>query len=493
MSCNLPPMVFSNPDKEEVVELDFGVPEESSSFLHKKVKSKKDESDEASYSQWNALPDILLEDIFSRLSIKERYNASQVCWNWYRLFHSKKVWEVFILEDKTLTRRKFNYYLGYQFVLDHYRTQLCLNRVIRGVRKLIIRPMENFFNLYEFMSILSYFSEKFEPLDFINTLDFTFGCEYAAENSQGRDKIFGTGGKLLEALKHLMMDLRGLKHLALRDLYLETEEAQYLLDDVAYNSCETLRTLKLVNCSKEPYAMLHPAVFINLQKLTISPQHLGDDVLLLLASTKLKELYLLQTKLTIGCISVSYKVWKEFIKLSPFLRVHHVLESGTKTPIAWQEGAPVRSIIYDTPESEILISCIYTASNIYCNTLEVFAYLGLPQYNLHDSFDERADISLILLSRCCLYLDTLVIREHISSSTLLLLASQSRNLRRLIVRRSALIMKCDWPHNPEWTEEFYFWLRMTSISYDKLISEVSKCLEIKWHPLSDEEFQNFKL
>ena len=82
--------------------------------------------------------------------------------------------------------------------------------------------MENFFNLYEFMTILSYFCENFEELHLIKTFDFTFSCEFSAENYHGyEDKIFGTGGKLLQALKKLMDDLAGLKHLSMRDLLLE--------------------------------------------------------------------------------------------------------------------------------------------------------------------------------------------------------------------------------------------------------------------------------
>ncbi|GFT53621.1 f-box domain-containing protein, partial [Nephila pilipes] len=62
--------------------------------------------------------------------------------------------------------------------------------------------------------------------------------------------------------------------------------------------------------------------------------------------------------------------------------------------VVWQEGAPVRSIIYDTAETKVSISCIFNASNIYCNTLEVFAYLGLPQYRLQENFEDRPDSSL---------------------------------------------------------------------------------------------------
>lgn len=489
MACNLPAMVYCAPRGEEVLELDFGECKQQPS-VRRKARLKRDERDEnETYSMWNVLPDLLLEDIFQRLSIKERYSASQVCRNWNRIFYSRRVWNTFILHDRTLTRRKFNYYMGDQYVLDHHRTQLCLHKIARGIRSLIIKPMENFFNLYEFMTILSYYCENYEQLHLIRSLDFKFGVDFL----EVEDKVFGTGGKLLQALKRLLDDMIGLKNLSLQNLLLEKEEAEYLLDDVAYNCCESLRTLRVVNCSKEPFAMLHPVVFVNLQTLTLSPQHLSDDIIEMIGNTKLKDLYLLQTKLTPHCPSVSFKSWKECRKRSPRLRVHHIMEDSAKTKVIWQDGAPVKSVIYNTPEKEVSTSCIFTTSNLYCNTLEVLAYTFVPEYSLQDAFEERADTSLMLLSKSCLYLDTLVIRDHISTATLILIAHQSHNLRRLIVRKYGLIKKCDWPHNPEWTDAFYNWLRRTSTSYEKTVQEISKMLGCKWSPLTDEEFNSFIL
>lgn len=66
------------------------------------------------YSNWNNLPDLILEKVFSYLTIRERYYASMVCRAWYRAFHLPYVWSTFVLEDTTLTRRKFNYYYGWQ-------------------------------------------------------------------------------------------------------------------------------------------------------------------------------------------------------------------------------------------------------------------------------------------------------------------------------------------------------------------------------------------
>jgi F-box protein 39 len=66
---------------------------------------------------WNNLPDLLLENIFSFLNIKEKYNASSTCHSWYSIFHLPYSWHTFVFDDTTLTRRKFNYYSGWQVSL----------------------------------------------------------------------------------------------------------------------------------------------------------------------------------------------------------------------------------------------------------------------------------------------------------------------------------------------------------------------------------------
>jgi hypothetical protein len=60
-----------------------------------------------------------------------------------------------------------------------------------------------------------------------------------------------------------------------------------------------------------------------------------------------------------------------------------------------------------------------------------------------------------------------MIRERISTSTVLLLAYTGKNLRYFYVRRNAVILKCDWPRNPDWSSEFYDWLKRSSRCAEK--------------------------
>lgn len=83
-----------------------------------------------------------------------------------------------------------------------------------------------------------------------------------------------------------------------------------------------------------------------------------------------------------------------------------------------------------------------------------------------------------------------MIREKVSTSTLLLLVKAGINLRYFYVRKNAVIIKCDWPRNPEWSEDFYEWLREASKSYDSTEMEISRILGNKWKMLSDKQFKN---
>lgn len=89
-----------------------------------------------------------------------------------------------------------------------------------------------------------------------------------------------------------------------------------------------------------------------------------------------------------------------------------------------------------------------------------------------------------------------MIRERISTATLIILASSAnkQRLRRLYVRRNALLLRADWPRSLEWTEDYFNWLKMTSRSYD--LTQVTVCEKLEqpdWYALSDKEFKALKV
>ena len=128
----------------------------------------------------------------------------------------------------------------------------------------------------------------------------------------------------------------------------------------------------------------------------------------------------------------------------------------------------MKSLVYNTPYSRANQYSINLAIELYKTDLEVYCHQGLPRFSRSKSFHERPDSSYLYLIRQCPYIHTLVgyltltisvplhhyhhiiqmIRERISSSTVLLLAYTGKNLRYFYIRRNAILLKCDWPKSP---------------------------------------------
>ena len=201
-------------------------------------------------SSWKSLPPELLCSIYGLLSMRDRHSASQVCRHWFQCFYIPSVWTHFILDDLALTKRKFNYYLGYQRMLDPFKTQVTLQcntlqknitflvpqhfffsffpykevkierknqifilEIIKNkfqflflilfqaylrrfgsfLRYITIDPMSNFYNLFEFLKILYNYSEAFSkhwnenPLSRVRQFNFKFGCQFSSSDFTGNE------------------------------------------------------------------------------------------------------------------------------------------------------------------------------------------------------------------------------------------------------------------------------------------------------------------
>ncbi|XP_031350774.1 uncharacterized protein LOC116176386 isoform X2 [Photinus pyralis] len=463
----------------------------------------EDETDgEICNSAWSQLPDILLGKIFSYLSIRQKYYCSLVCRGWYRAFYLPEVWAQFVLEDSTLTRGRFNYYSGWQYVLDHLRTQACLAQVGKYFKHLTLDPMLNFYNLYEFMNMISWYTEQ-KARDIVKSgvgtnvrsLKFTFPCNMANRDETERIRLFGTGGKLLDALKRLMSNLRKLKKIELIDLMLDPQEAQYLLDGVCETCYLTLQSIVLVNTTRVQYQILHVGIFLNLQVLVISPQNLGEDMVELLGYTKLRHLHIFQNRYTPSDFTIKpvpAKIWKNCHRNNPKLCIHLELQCNKDRQLIWQDGAPVKSILYDSPHTTQTLQLI-NAVELYRKTLTIYGHKNRPRYYRSKSFHERIDCTLLLLCRQCTSLKVLIINERVSTATLLLIAFTARNLRYLHVRSNAVIKRCDWSQNSEWEDELYIWLKTNSRSFEAVEKEISQILGYKWKMLTDKQFNNLNI
>ncbi|CAD6207889.1 GSCOCG00003147001-RA-CDS [Cotesia congregata] len=468
---------------------------------------EEDKENPKVYSAWDKLPDILLEEIFSYLTVRQRYYASLVCRSWYQAFKLPRVWSTFTVQDTTLTRGKFNYYSGWCYVLDHIRTSSCFYRVGRNFRSLVFEPSYNFYNLYEFMNMFTWFCLR-KPGDDpyipgmghnIRHLKFIFPCNMANRDDPEQIKIFGTGGKLLETVKKLTSNLKNLRSVEFIDLMLDSKEALYFLDNICDNCTETLKKLVLINTTKLYCPLLHVGVFLNLNILVISPQNLDNDVLDLIGYTKLRHMHIFQNRYSPVDSTVRLPKQLAWIKLgknNPYLKVHFEVESNKPEiilPIEFPEhnSIPCYSIVIDNQTAQPTAAMMLAQAINFQKTLSIYAIKSIPKYYQHRSFSKRVDEIIVRVCRTCPNIHTLMIRDKISTSTLLEIASTAKSLRYLYVRRQAVLKRCDktWSVVTEWTPEHQEWIKSICKSYEDTEKEISKILGYRWRMLTEKEFK----
>ena len=195
-----------------------------------------------------------------------------------------------------------------------------------------------------------------------------------------------------------------------------------------------------------PFSMMAVSAFRHLRCLIISPHNLGDDLVEALAGLeRLRNLHIVSNAYTEPTPTpVDYRVWRALRKAAPKIRVHLVTEGKHKKEVVFQTRAPVKSVVYDTPYTRATQYSMDTVVDLYRTDLEVYCHSGLPRFHRQRGFVHRPDSAYLSLASECPYLHTLMIRERISSSTVLLLAFTAKNLRYFYVRRNAIILKCDW-------------------------------------------------
>lgn len=85
-----------------------------------------------------------------------------------------------------------------------------------------------------------------------------------------------------------------------------------------------------------------------------------------------------------------------------------------------------------------------------------------------------------------------MIRDKVSTATILEIVTTAKSLRCLYVRRNVVLKRCDkeWSNITDWSEEHCHWIKTNSRSYENTEKEVSRILGYRWHMLSEKEFKN---
>lgn len=442
-------------------------------------------------SNWSDLPLMLLEQIYLYLNIRERYACSRVCWSWYRIFRSARIWRHLVLREGSFSRLRYSLqYRRYDMVISQTQVQLYLSKVGAPLRRITILPIEHFYNLSVFLKVLRTFIEFFDvyPVKYLKRFDFKFACEL---RSGAESLIFGTGGQLLEELKSLFCSFRGMDRIAINNLLLDVREAPDLLSGFICHNRDSLRYLEILNVCKVYFPHFHVTMFPALRTLVISPSQISDEIVVMLAlQTRLEELVIIQDKYTCDCEPVTSRAWLQMRDHNPSIRVILEVRSPLDKDIMIQPDAPVHTILIKTPYTILMPGTILQIIDNYKNTLRVLGQLGLPRKHGSRCFHDRCDTHIVMLAGSCPKLERLIIRERLSTTTLLIIAYKARNLRQLAVRQNAMIKKFDWPRLPKWSLVFYTWLKQTAKCEELVQTEVSKLMGCEWKMLSDKWFKS---
>ncbi|VDK67324.1 unnamed protein product [Onchocerca ochengi] len=401
---------------------------------------------------WAFLPDLLLAEIFSQLPIKNLGRCSQVCLNWYRISQQDYAWRRFQYKDNMFTRRKYTSHAGWQHMIDHWKLRFLIVKATAKWKLLEIEPVTVLFNLYEFIRVLTNFSEYYErnssekPLQGIRSFSFKWQLHVHVRDDDQTERVFGTGGEMLKTLSSLLSHLHGLTELSLQELQLEPYECTDFIDDILYKFDSQLTSLCIINLTKVDRPLLQLGLFLFLRHLTVSPQHLDESVVTLLADLRhLKSLIILQNDKTFGAKAVDLKAWRSFAERNNHTRVYLIQAGKRQNALLIQPGAPVYAIIFDKSTGQLTSELMQEICHNYSTTLQFFLQKGLERRYRSREFAKRVDIFAIELALKCPNLKLLAIRERMCFASALLLA-QIAQLRQMTIclRRNALLKRVNW-------------------------------------------------
>ncbi|CAD6190497.1 unnamed protein product [Caenorhabditis auriculariae] len=437
-------------------------------------------------SGWQCAPTNVLEEIFALLPLKNLGRCSQVCYQWFIASSTDYPWRKFVFKDGVFVRRKYTQHSGWQYHIDHWRLRFLISNASRKWRVLVIEPVTNLFNLYEFFRVLTNFSEYYErnteedrPLGKIRQFHFQWRLQVDDEIAGvHRDKDIGTGGEMLHTLSNLLTHLHGLKVLSLIDLQLTFWEGDQFLNDLLAKFSTQLEYLSLLNVSLRPRAFLQPALFLNLRQLVVSPQMIGDDNLSLIACLRrLQTLTIVQDEKCDLVVPCSSKAWQVFTEQNcSRTRLWLILKGKPKCALIIQPCAPVFGIKMEESSGQLTNGIADQISLYYSETLEVFEQCGLERMKRGKKMKERADLALVLLASKCQSLKMLACRERIAHGTALILATFARKKSfQLTLRKNGLLKRVCWSRREVSEMDISFdWLKRHSKNLILVMEEIRR-------------------
>lgn len=453
---------------------------------------------------YDFMPEFLLERILVHIPMRDRLRTALVCREWHaKQFCCARTWPVLHIAPNDFTKSKHNRYRKSGRGANVERFYLCLQSVGHYIQHLIIDPNSEMHVLYELLRVLkeyvaSHFFEEFDDstaFPRLQSFEYTHTpVKVVADAMTSRARRRQAYGNLVgledegafETVRTIVHGVRFLKRLVLKNLFIgDLQPLRTMMDSVITQKCHTLEYLDITNFVKTPIESLWFPVFHNLKTLVITTNFFCETLLAEIGATSIRHLVLDHDSFTSPFQnSLVEEAWMNLKQSNPYIRVT-LLSTDGKQDVIHQDQAPVSSIIYKSEKVGLDSMNLMSHVHDYCDTLEILAQEGLVKYRVAKSFHDRVDMNLAMLVRSSTCLHTLALRERVSTATLLVLASSAKCLKRLYVRRNAVIKRSDWARRRN--------IQSAALSYEETEREIGKCLgDPNWKMLTDKEYKKLK-
>ncbi|XP_014666483.1 PREDICTED: F-box/LRR-repeat protein 21-like [Priapulus caudatus] len=453
---------------------------------------------------WETLPNLALVRIFSYLSTVDKLAVSSVCQQWIEAANHPLLWRRADITSTLCEQDRRDLVQSYSAHIRHVN--------ISGLTSSELRS----------------FVEVLRDGAAVGLCLESLSIDFPVAEQRGAD------ADLIPELRQLFAVVTTLRRFSVRNTRIAC--AFYMLSpdpmaEVLQNCAEGLHTFELINYTLLKFSkpLAHIGACRHLVRLVVSPQHLGETVLLSLVTVAtLRAITIICNRYTSrqNCHIIPSSRWTEFAVRAPKVRVEFYAHSLAAFAHLLMDAMPL-SLVYF--EDVLTFDCIRNVKQ-YSDSLETFAFVNgfndvdKPSTNrtrtpTHGGANRNAavaangvvlrrhvvapppalspttsspvfDSHMITFVSACKRLHTFVFSEAISCSVLLLMVDLCPRLRVVRVRRACLVL--DGQRSNVFKEttlsQRSLWFKSYASHLPDFEKQMSLMLRYPWQPLSDADF-----
>nr|XP_022312693.1 F-box/LRR-repeat protein 3-like [Crassostrea virginica] len=431
-------------------------------------------------AHWEKTPEVVLGRVFSYLSLVDKISVFQSCTAWRQALEQPLAWRLFKYSESLIWDQIFE--MGIPSSLEDLQQDENFHQCVLDCIDWYGRYMKNIY-----IAIRS--STSFEVYMKIvqnccNVRNFTL-ISMCAELSEWE--------LLRSSLHDFLQRNNTIKKLELRDIDNTGVKNAALPFGVKHSS--HLHSLWIVNSFRSS-CLSNLMYLVNLSELALIPHQLNFSLLKHLASLSLRDLHIVANPKTKEFYNeaISDEQWGEIRRYGPNLRVHCFLATSrewAEKEVFLKPKMPLVSLVYRKNIWIKYLESVCTLMSYHGDTLTSFVDFSLAsqpyKYPTPLSFIDRVDRLMIQLAQQCPRMQTLSIKEAMSSAAILLMVYYNRNLSELLVRCDMILYVNDLPDEllmdiniKHFIEENYH--------RDRFEKAVSSLLGTEWHILKVADF-----